>query len=129
MVLFKEGSPEGSFVCHHCDNSLCVNPDHLYVGTHADNMTDMQRRGRSFGAQQPQRVREIARVLGKSNTWARGANNPKARLTADEVRAIAASAEQTIVLARRYHVDRTTIQRIRRNASWRVLHSQEPTND
>lgn len=38
--------PEGMFVCHHCDNPGCIAPDHLFLGTDADNSDDKCRKGR-----------------------------------------------------------------------------------
>lgn len=92
--------PDGLLVRHKCDNPPCVNPDHLIVGTHDDNMADMLSRERQ----------------------ARGEDKPNAVFTEGDVRQIALAAQsgETISsIAGRYSVPIPTVADIVYARCWR----------
>ena len=45
--------PPGMYVLHECDNRLCINPEHLFLGSHLDNIRDMHRKNRQRGGSLP----------------------------------------------------------------------------
>jgi HNH endonuclease/helix-turn-helix protein len=102
-----EWPPTAMLVCHRCDNRRCVRPDHLFLGTPADNLRDMSAKGRS--------------TKGKPNRGTRGARNFNARLTPESVREIrcmhAAGARQK-ELAARFGVAPNTISTVLSRRSW-----------
>lgn len=92
--------PGGMHVMHICDNRSCVNPEHLALGTHADNMRDMAQKGRATGLR-------------------RGASNGRSKLTDQDRDEICAEYSQGLVtqaeLAKRYGVVQTTISALVRS--------------
>lgn len=103
LVHFGE-IPEGMMVCHKCDNPSCVNPDHLFIGTQADNVADMERKGR-------------ARKVAVS-----GPDHHNAKLNEDAVREIRNSnGVSDIELGKRFNVSASSIYAVRTGKTWRHI--------
>jgi hypothetical protein len=98
--LFVSKIPAGLHVCHRCDVPACVNPEHLFLGTHADNMRDASQKGRLPGAD------------------FKGAKNPKAKLTQTQVDAIRQSNDRSGILAEQYGVTREHMWAVRKGLVW-----------
>ena len=63
--------PEKMLVLHKCDNGLCVNPDHLFLGTQRDNMLDMYKKGRGkgmLGRKMNDKTREALRIANEKKS-------------------------------------------------------------
>ncbi len=109
--LFYGIDPGALFVLHHCDNPPCCNPFHLFLGTQADNMADMDRKGRR------------GRVGPKPGDQA-GERNNNHKLTTEqaaEIRKLARRGElpQTAI-AKQFGVCRSLVSLIKTGKVWGV---------
>jgi hypothetical protein len=92
--------PDSFVVCHRCDQPLCVRPDHLFLGTAADNSADMVAKGR----------------------MSQGERHTRTKLTMAVVRDIRARSfgpGELATLARLLGVSRSTLYLIRKGKNWK----------
>jgi hypothetical protein len=98
-VIHRGQVPRKLQILHRCDTPLCVNPDHLFLGTPFDNKRDCLSKGRhSFGE-----------------------HRPLAKLTKTDVEKILRCNESSKQLATRFRVDPSTIHRIRKGITWKHI--------
>lgn len=98
--------PKGLIIRHKCDNPSCINPEHLEVGTHQDNIKDMMLRGRQ----------------------AKGTKKPLSKLNENDVLIIKKSllnGETNRNLAKKFKVDESIISNIKNNKMWKHVSLEE----
>jgi hypothetical protein len=99
--------PEGMYVCHTCDNRICIRPQHLWLGTNAENLKDMHSKGRGHIPSVPP-----------------GENHHLAKLTNTQVLSIReahASGETETSIASRFGVTQPNIGYIVRRHTWKHI--------
>ena len=106
-MLYRGSIPRGLNVCHKCDNRGCVNPDHLFIGTQADNVADMIAKGRQVS------------VRGSAN-----GNSKLTELDIAEIRAAKGITQKE--LAKKYGVGQAQISVIRLGQGWAFVKPHQP---
>ena len=95
-IIYRGSIPPGAFVCHKCDVPECINPDHLYLGNHRENMQDKCTRNRQ----------------------ARGEGNGQSKLTSEQVLQIKSDPRIHRIIAASYGIHRVTVSKIKRGKKW-----------
>lgn len=108
LYMLKYGKiPKGKVIRHLCNNSWCVNVNHLKIGTQKDNVKDMIVSGRSN--------------KGKSNIKIQGSKNVMSKLNEKQVKEIYLSDLPNAQLSKMYGVSKTNISYIKNKKQWKWL--------
>jgi hypothetical protein len=96
--------PDGLCVLHKCDNPVCVNPAHLFLGTRTENAKDKVSKGRQ------------ARGVGHG---LKGADHPAAKLDAEKVKSIRLDVRSSKEISDAFGVSRSLVVQIKARTIWR----------
>ena len=110
-LMFIGVIPPGMSVLHRCDNPRCVNPDHLFLGTGADNAADRDEKGRQSRGE-------------RHSVLFRGEKCGAARLTESQVIEIKNSRESNAGMARKFRISAPHVSMIRSGKRWGHLSSE-----
>lgn len=114
-IIHRGTIPGRQCVLHKCDVRACVNPEHLFLGTHLDNAHDCLRKGRGLGRPGHETFRTKychTSSVGDDHHWAK-LNSSKVRM----IRSLRGKVAQ-VVLAKRYGVAQSVISDAQRGKTW-----------
>lgn len=102
-ALCSGAIPEGLFICHKCDVTCCINPNHLFSGTHSDNMRDKIKKGRGRGGS------------------LKGELHGQSKLDYKQVTAIRADSDSQRTIAKKYGISQRLVGKIKRKELWKHM--------
>lgn len=105
-IIYKGNIPKDKVVCHKCDNPICTNPEHLWLGTQKQNNDDKIKKGRAIYTKPPLK---------------KGIENGASKLKEDQVKEIKELLKTDMSqseIGKKFDVSKTTIYRIKHGKNW-----------